>query len=546
MEGDDRTPKPSVYESIGKLHKSLRNSSDIIDICKTMRYELSQFCPCELMFFFRIKPESSELQQISCSSEDRITQNTFIVNSSDKEWIQNLEPDSFLTFSSEDFQTDFMKELATQFNFSSASIYSGNETGGAKNLILIGSTNSSSEFRIESSEEIMWLFRATSLILENWQRNFEIEKIDNTGFPFFDFVPAAMIMCDQDGKIIVANEQALEFLGGANPDDSILGVNLLSNDLSRKSGLADIVQKAIGGEESEGENIRFKKRDGKSCYLKVRFRKVPDENDEPRVLGVLFDISHQVHLQQQLERSYRTMTEAFNELQRVDEMKTQFIDIVSHELRTPITVIRGYIDMISSMHCEGLDPAFVQKINNIRHNTERLNDVVESMLDVARMEKGTVQIVVQEASPRVILEELIASHRPMAEEKHQQLVLSIVGDVPSMKLDAKKLQVAIRNILENAIKYTPENGNIQVGLSDEGKMIHIWIKDNGIGIPLSELSRIFDRFYIVSTTKLTREVDRMGLGLPISKGIIESHGGKIWIESEVGKGTIFHINLPKE
>jgi signal transduction histidine kinase len=85
-----------------------------------------------------------------------------------------------------------------------------------------------------------------------------------------------------------------------------------------------------------------------------------------------------------------------------------------------------------------------------------------------------------------------------------------------------------------------------VSARDEGRMIHVWVKDNGVGIPLENLGKIFDRFHIVTSNDLSHQVDRLGLGLPISKGIVEAHGGRIWVESQVGKGSVFHVDLPKE
>jgi signal transduction histidine kinase len=147
---------------------------------------------------------------------------------------------------------------------------------------------------------------------------------------------------------------------------------------------------------------------------------------------------------------------------------------------------------------------------------------------------------------QALVEEVIASQKHLAQEKHQEINVVTVGEVGTAKMDSKKMHDALRKILDNAIRYTPEKGKIQVGMADEGRMVHIWIRDNGIGIPLADLEKIFDRFHIVFAKELTRQVDRMGLGLPIAKGIIESHGGKIWVESEPDKGSIFHINIPKE
>jgi len=168
------------------------------------------------------------------------------------------------------------------------------------------------------------------------------------------------------------------------------------------------------------------------------------------------------------------------------------------------------------------------------------------MLDVARIEKGAMEITKQESSVRALVDGVVSSQKPLAQEKHQEIDVVTIGEIGSAKMDAKKMHDALKNILNNAIRYTPDGGKIQVGMADEGKMVHIWIRDNGIGIPLADLEKIFDRFHIVVAKELSHQVDRMGLGLPIAKGIIENHGGKIWVESETDKGSIFHVNIPKD
>jgi signal transduction histidine kinase len=118
--------------------------------------------------------------------------------------------------------------------------------------------------------------------------------------------------------------------------------------------------------------------------------------------------------------------------------------------------------------------------------------------------------------------------------------------MPLIMADRRRIRDVFNNLLDNSIKYTEEGGRVIVGARDEGKTIHVWVRDNGVGIPLENLGRIFDRFFIVTSDDLSHQVNRIGLSLPISKGIVEAHGGRIWVESQVGKGSVFHVNLPKE
>jgi signal transduction histidine kinase len=227
-------------------------------------------------------------------------------------------------------------------------------------------------------------------------------------------------------------------------------------------------------------------------------------------------------------------------------MKTQFIDVVSHELRTPLTVMRGYIDLMESEHAARSDPKSAARLKTIKSNTDRLYSLVESMLDVSRLEKGSLQISPEPVRLESILEETVQARRQEAEDKKQTMVLEIDGALPLMMADRRRLKDVFNNIVDNAIKYTQEGGRIQVCARDEGKVVHVWVKDNGIGIPLENIGKIFDRFHIVASNDLSHQVDRLGLGLPISKGIVEAHGGRMWVESQVGRGSVFHVDLPKE
>ena len=168
------------------------------------------------------------------------------------------------------------------------------------------------------------------------------------------------------------------------------------------------------------------------------------------------------------------------------------------------------------------------------------------MLDVSRLEKGSLQIHAEPVKVDAILDEVVNTKMKEAEGKKQALSLDIEGKVPLIMADRRRLKDVFNNIIDNAIRYTQEGGRIQVGARDEGKILHIWVKDNGVGIPLENLGKIFDRFHIVTSNDLSHQVDRLGLGLPISKGIVEAHGGRIWVESQVGKGSVFHLELPKE
>jgi signal transduction histidine kinase len=208
--------------------------------------------------------------------------------------------------------------------------------------------------------------------------------------------------------------------------------------------------------------------------------------------------------------------------------------------------MRGYVDLVEGEYAPKLDQRFAQRLKIIKANTDKLYALVESMLDISRLEKGTLDIHPEPVRVDVIIEDVVGDRNKDAEEKKQSMTMSVDGAIPIVMADRRRIRDVFNNLVDNAIKYTEEGGRIQVGCRDEGRIVHVWVKDNGIGIPLENLGRIFDRFYIVAKDDLAHQVDRIGLSLPIAKGIVEAHGGRLWVESQVGKGSVFHVDLPKE
>jgi len=358
--------------------------------------------------------------------------------------------------------------------------------------------------------------------------------------------PIAMFTCDPKGIFVSVNKQMLRVLG-KDREDELVGTSVFEQPVFIKSGLEALISQGMEGHEGERADVHVVTSSDKAFYLHAKVTPINSEKGEvERVLLVAMDVTSKVRLQNQLERSYEKMTQTYQELERVTKMKTQFIDVVSHELRTPLTVMRGYIDLIESEYSIKLEPKFASRLAIIKANTDKLYSLVESMLDVSRLEKGSLQIRPEPIKVDSILEEIVNARTKDAEAKKQSLMLELEGTLPLIPADRRRIKDVFNNIVDNAIKYTQEGGRIQVGARDEGKLIHAWVKDNGVGIPLENLGKIFDRFHIVASNDLSHQVDRLGLGLPISKGIIEAHGGRIWVESQVGKGSVFHVDLPKE
>jgi PAS domain S-box-containing protein len=535
-----------VFKAVQKLNKLMQDSYDTSKMCSILRFEMAPLLKSDLVLFLRYRRDSASIELLASSDPTPHLGSIAAPDQSSLEWIEERADDDLIWFQNLDSAPLLLQEWGKSWGIEAMAVFFSSEVADTKDIIIVSQKEKQDESWKKTDEELLEFLRGAMLVLESLFLINESNKLKSDIQSVFNMAPVGIIMIDSTGMIINANKHAISMLGCGIPLDDVIGDNILSGNRFKGCGLDEVVRKTLGGEETETENMRYKSSSGRICYLHVMLQPVPMTSGKMHAIGVLADVTQRVRLQQQLERSYHTLTEAFQELQRVDKMKTRFIDVVSHELRTPLTVMRGYLELLSSEYKDKMDPKIISKLQTIKANTDRLYDIVESMLDVARIEKGAMEITKQESSVRALVEGVVSSQKPMAQEKHQEIDIVTIGEVSSAKMDAKKLHDALKNILNNAIRYTPEGGKIQVGMADEGKMIHIWIRDNGIGIPLADLEKIFDRFHIVVAKELSHQVNRMGLGLPIAKGIIENHGGKIWVESEPDKGSIFHIKIPKD
>jgi len=385
-----------------------------------------------------------------------------------------------------------------------------------------------------------------AVVVDNVHSSMEVRKAKAETDRMFSFAPIAIFTCDSKGIFTSVNNQMLKVLE-RDSEDELVGTSIFEQPILIKSGLEPLISQGMEGHEGEKVDVHIVQSPEKAFYLHAKVTPIKSARGEvERVLFVAMDVSSKVRLQNQLERSYERLTQTYQELERVATMKTQFIDIVSHELRTPLTVMRGYIELVESEYSAKLEPKFASRLAIIKSNTDKLYSLVESMLDVSRIEKGSLQMHPEPVRVDSLLDEAVKAKGRDAEDKKQVISMEIEGQLPLIMADRRRLKDVFNNLLDNAIKFTQETGRIQIGARDEGRVIHVWVKDNGVGIPLENIGKIFDRFHIVTSNDLSHQVNRLGLGLPISKGIIDAHGGRLWVESQVGKGSVFHVDLPKE
>ncbi len=229
-----------------------------------------------------------------------------------------------------------------------------------------------------------------------------------------------------------------------------------------------------------------------------------------------------------------------DELKKSDRLKTEFMNIAAHELKSPVTPIKGYLDLIIS------DKDSSEKIKNWAkislRNSERLLKLVNDILDVSRLDTDTMRFDMEKLPIVDILDEIAEDMKPAVEGKGLKFITDIPKDLPNIVGDKYRLAQVLKNLLVNALKFT-DNGSISIIAKQKKDHILISVADSGIGISKDELKKIFNKFYQAYTGD-DRKNEGTGLGLFICRNILEKHNGRIWAESQIGKGSSFHIEIP--
>ena len=264
----------------------------------------------------------------------------------------------------------------------------------------------------------------------------------------------------------------------------------------------------------------------------------------------------------QLEEKTARLQEAFDRLKELDKLKSNFLATVSHELRTPLTSIIGYSEMLSEGLAGELRPEQLEFVKTIHDKGEQLLSLIMGLLDLSKLESGTMRMQVRGLRIEPVLDEVVSTLTPTARKKGVNLQLDVGAGLCELKGDPERLRQVFLNLVENAIKFTPPAGFVTLGArmvedagdgdDDDGlsllaptrAMLEVRVSDTGIGIPAREKPKVFDAFYQVDGSS-TREYGGTGLGLSIVKRLVEAHSGSIRIEDNAPRGTVFVVSIPQ-
>jgi signal transduction histidine kinase len=244
--------------------------------------------------------------------------------------------------------------------------------------------------------------------------------------------------------------------------------------------------------------------------------------------------------------------ELYAAAQAANKAKSEFVSFVSHELKNPITSIGGFSELLVSGMAGPINESQKEMLLFIRTGVARMITLVSDLSDISRIESGHLKLNLAAISMAGIIKEIVGTQQPQLEIKSQKLHLEIPAKLPPVLVDRNRMVQVITNLLGNAIKYSPDGEEITLAAevcpnqwdpNDTREVVHIWVKDNGIGISQEDQKKIFQKFFR-SSDILASEMPGTGLGLNITKNLVEMQGGRIWFESALRKGTTFHITAP--
>ncbi len=345
------------------------------------------------------------------------------------------------------------------------------------------------------------------LIAEEGKRNALLFSIDE-----------AILMLDQDGRVLLANRRVFELFGLAQ-DAPIEGKTL--TEAFPESPLRDAVVAAAQKPRADFFKDLNLSTKNKHSSLRVGAQPVVSPQGQSH-LGVIVAI-RDITLEKEL-----------------DKMKEEFLHSITHDLRNPLGSAIGFLDLLLKGTAGVLTPPQANMVSSVKRSSSRLMGMVNNILDIAKMEAGKIRLQLKPISLAGIASRSIATLESLALNKRIRVELAAAEEYTA-DVDGDLLERVFTNLLGNAIKYTPEGGNIVISIKDDGASFTCCVADSGEGIPSEYLGRIFTKFEQVTGQRK----GGTGLGLTISKFFVEAHRGKIWVESEVGKGARFYFTIPK-
>jgi PAS domain S-box-containing protein len=335
-----------------------------------------------------------------------------------------------------------------------------------------------------------------------------------------EIMPDGVVMVDRETRPLVLNPAAKEMLGFSGEKE--VSAEALKDKFAAL-GLDALIEECIGDNEQVTKDISLPpEKEGRFCRCDISC--VQDlEGKIPGVLVTLKDITRE---------------------KEIDRLKNEFVATVSHELRTPLATVKEFASIISDGIAGCLTKEQKEYLEIIKSNVDRLNRLIASLLDVSKIEAGRIELKKIMLDIGSIAKQVISTLKPEADKKHIELKAAFQPPLPNVYADPDKAIQIFTNLIDNAIRYTPENGAVRVEITEKGREVECSVIDTGIGIAAENLDKVFSRFQQFGRT-YGPGAKGTGLGLAITKELVLLNNGRIWVESGPDKGSKFTFTLPK-
>ncbi|MDF1606417.1 ATP-binding protein [Nocardioides sp. YIM 152315] len=360
----------------------------------------------------------------------------------------------------------------------------------------------------------------------------------------------AIIGTDELGRVTLFNPGAERLLGYTADEVDGLPTRIFHDadgvaEKAAELGIPDDFTTVAGALIGYGPtDMKFVRKDGQVRNHSMSLNRVVD--DRGATIGYVStseDITERVEAEGRLVEALETERQAVERLREVDQVKDAFVSSVSHELRTPITSILGYLEMLQDGEYGELESAQLAAVRRVASNSSRLLSLIDDLLTLSRLQEGGLGTADRLVDLRKVVAAACAVVAPSLEKRELVLEVDLPDEPVPFLGDRDMLERVVINLVGNAVKFTPEEGRVDVRLRVGSETVDVEVADTGIGIPSHEQDRLFSRFFRSSLAQ-ERAIPGSGLGLSIAHAIVEQHGGSMSVESEPGAGTTFRVRLP--
>jgi len=396
---------------------------------------------------------------------------------------------------------------------------------------------------ISMTSSIISQYKIKELLASNLEKSKEQLKLDNEIIQIsekkfhslYEQSPELLRTVDIDGKILDCNSTYTKSLGYEKSD--ILGRSFYEHTADKSmDDVKDCFETWKRNGAVKDREIWLKRKNGHEFPVLISAVSIKDENGDTVSSTIIKDIT-------EIHKRNKIIKNQLEDLKQMDIQKEEFATIASHELRTPLTPITGYIEILLNPEMSNVRGEDTKILKKIYRNTKKLEILINRIFLAQKLDKGVVKVHNTEFSLKELTGNVHKAYSSLMKKKNITFVNTTKDDI-IINSDSDRIQDIFSNLIQNTLDFVPEYGRIEIGAKIQNSDILYWVKDNGFGIPKEKQDKLFHKFYQVDSS-LRRKHEGIGLGLTICKGLVETMGGKIWVDSDEDKGATFYFTIPK-